>query len=277
LTADSLRKLTQHDTALKHCQPHVTTVELYFQGFIDPNVLMRLEFGVMPGDEDATIIFEWTTQLNSAITSLAAMLQQCPGLRSLKLKTKAEEPELDRLRQGYLMSKPLADLLSLSQLTSLELDTVDSYPMSHEDVHLCRSINSLLPSLKRLRCRMDSICESLLDLREHDTLLDIEEVILNLSVADGSPTWMGRTLPSRCHHVPDESDWQVTEDILAQATILCHRLRNPRIVRIIAHERRTYDLYAFDAITGDRIYLLSHAMWDVDATVVRKQRPMVLN
>ncbi|KAI3337193.1 hypothetical protein HD806DRAFT_528767 [Xylariaceae sp. AK1471] len=138
---------------------------------------------------------------------MASMLQQCPGPQYLKPKAGAECPELGLLRLGYLMVKPLANLLSVCHLTSVESDTAGSYPLSQvgdPSIHLRCAVNSLLQSLRRLHCRMDSICESLLELPTHDMPLNLEEVIVNSSLSELSDTIMSYHYPNRCQSIPGQ-------------------------------------------------------------------------
>ncbi|KAK3946082.1 hypothetical protein QBC46DRAFT_370781 [Diplogelasinospora grovesii] len=276
LTASSLIRFTEDEAVLMRSQPHITTIKLSFEGFEeDPRPLTQTDRrGIMPCDTDVDAVNEWTAQLNSSLANLAAMLQQCPGLRCLKLKAGPERPELGLLRRGYLMVKPLADLLSVCHLTSLEFDTAGCcYPLSHQagdsSIHLCCSINSLLPSLRRLRCRMNSICESLLEPpTTHDKPLDLEEVIVNLSLSELSDTVTSYRYPDRCQSVPGETFLQLKEAIESQATRLACELRNPRMVRVISHKLPSLGIYAFDAVAGQRIRLETNTQWDADGVVV---------
>ena len=61
-----------------------------------------------------------------------------------------------------LIAQPLVRILSADYLTHLDIDTI-LQAQSHVSrfVQLCRSVNSLLLSLRRLRYRMGTLCEKL--------------------------------------------------------------------------------------------------------------------
>lgn len=270
LTATSLEMFTRDEAVVGRSQPHIVTLELFLEGYEDQRPLLPSNRrGIQPDDTDA--VDEWTANLNSSLAKLAVMLQRCPGMRCLKLKAGPERPGLGLRRQGYLMVKPLDDLLSLRHLTTLHFDTAGSYPQSQacdSGIHLCRSINALLRSLRRLHCRMDSICESLLEPPPHDTPLNLEEVIINLSLSGLSDTITSYRYPNRCQPTPSESFLQLKEAIESQATTLSRQLRNPRMVRIISHELPSLGISAFDAMTGQRARLEAGIEWDADGEVV---------
>lgn len=268
-TARSLRRFTENEAVLKQSPPYIVTIELSL-GVGDETSLSlptddQRETSGNVGDIDAS-----PAQLDSSLSKLAAMLPGCPGIRFLSIRARGQSSALRLDRLGYLKAATLADLLSLQHLTSLELDTAGCHlePAPNGDVHLCRSINSLLPSLRRLRCRMEEICESLLEPPPSDTPL--EEVIINLSISQLSDTITSYRYPNRCQTVARDFP-QLKLALETQAATLAARLRNPRTLRIISHEFPSLDIYAFDAIKGRRIRLDNNVEWDADGELVDEE------
>ncbi|KAK4150087.1 hypothetical protein C8A00DRAFT_46440 [Chaetomidium leptoderma] len=265
-TARSLGRFTENEAVLKRSPPYIVTIELSL-GFGDessqslPTDDLR-ETSSNVGDIDAS-----PAQLDSSLAKLAAMLPRCPGIRSLSIRARGQSSALRLDRLAYLNAAPLAGLLSLPHLTSLELDTAGCHLKSppNSNVHLCRSINSLLPSLRRLRCRMEELCESLLERPPSDTAL--EEVIINLSISQLSDTITSYRYPNRCQTVSQDFS-QLKLALETRAATLAAWLRNPRTLRIISHELPSLDVYAFDAITGRRIRLENNVEWDADGELV---------
>jgi hypothetical protein len=169
---------------------------------------------------------------------MAAQFKQCPKVRHLRVKAEPERNGLSLLRismgQGYLLPKPMDYFLSLRHLTSLEFDIAGSFPQGPTDngsVHFCASINLLLPSVRRLHCRMNTVCEALLELPKNDEPLQLEEIIVNLSLSELSSTSTSCRFPARCQPVPGEPFAQLKQPIERQASALALGLDSPRIVR----------------------------------------------
>jgi hypothetical protein len=191
-TPQSLRRFIDDDAVLARSQPYVTTIQLYLGGHGVLNHSQPPLTGepVPVSDDD-----EWAAELNSSLVKLVATLRRCPALRSLELKSRA----LDIQRRQYLTAQPLADLLSVRHLTSLVFDTASCHLNSPDGTHLCRSINTLLPSLRRPHCRMDMVCEALLELPPGDAPLALEEIIVNLSISQLSDTYTSYRHARPCH------------------------------------------------------------------------------
>ncbi|KAI8629335.1 hypothetical protein F5Y19DRAFT_432287 [Xylariaceae sp. FL1651] len=275
LTTRSLVRFTKDEAVLLRSHPFITTVQLSFYGFNDPKPLTQIAHHAKdPDDTDGITIYERILQLNSSLATLATMLHRCPCLRDLKIKAGPGDPqylEHNLGRRGYLLAKPLASLLSVHHLTSLELDTAGSYPLSDagdSGTHLCCSIGSLLPSLRRLRCRMDIICDALLKPAIQDTPLNLEELIINLSLSELSDSVTSYRYPRRCGSASVESTLQLRATIESQATKLSRQLSSPRMVRIISHELPSFAIYGFDALTGQRVRLKPGMQWDADGELV---------
>ena len=264
LTASSVRELVNNDRLFQRCRPYIVTAELFLNGIPEWRTSKRHEI-------ELDTVYKLTCELNMSLVLLAGKLQQTPSLRYLKLKAGPENPALGLPRRGYLDVTPLAGLLFIRHLTSLEFDTAGSYPrsrMGDPNTHLCSFINSLLPSLQRLRCRMDNVCERLLDPPISKTKLRLEDLIINLSLSELSETVTSYRYPKRCHYVPDGDFLRLKERIEKQATALVCRLENPRFVRVLSHEFPSLKMTCFDAITGGRMWLKDSSCWDADGIVI---------
>lgn len=272
LTPGAITRLAGEEIAtLVRIQPYVKTAALVFEGRSPSGE--NVENAALNGDASSTL--EWSARLNTALTTVAAQLKQCPKLRHLRVKAEPECNDLSLLRismgQGYLMPKPVDDFLSLRHLTSLEFDIAGSFPQGPTDngsVHFCASINLLLPSLRRLHCRMNAVCETLLERPKNDSPLQLEEIIVNLSLSELSSTSTSCRFPKRCQPVPGESFTQLRQSIERQASTLALGLDSPRIVRVITHRIPSLSIEAFDAITGQRLGLENNMQWDADGEVV---------
>jgi hypothetical protein len=227
LTTSSLKKATDGELVLARIQPYIVGLSLHLEG---RDVISRLwPGGCVPADS-----LEFAEQVEASLTKLAAVLQQCEGVRSLAVTTRGLQ------RSGLVITQPLADLFSVRHLTSLEVDTVGwnlRWGLSF-GAHLCRSINAALPSLRRLRCRMDSMCEALLEPPPGDAPIPLDDVIVNLSLAELPETVAVTTYRyvGRCRSISRDDLLQLKEAMEAQATALSLRLGRPRRVRVISHE-----------------------------------------
>lgn len=112
---------------------------------------------------------------------------------------------------------------------------------------------------------MEEICESLLERPPRDMAL--EEVIINLSISQLSDTITSYRYPSRCQTVARDFP-QLKLAMETRVASLAAWLRNPRTLRIISHELPSLDVYAFDAITGRRIWLENNVEWDAGGELV---------
>jgi hypothetical protein len=252
-TTRSLERFTKDETVLMGSQPYVATVKLYLAAFND--VLPCPQTDDHPEHE---LIYKWTDQLNSSLEKLAAALQRCPHMWSLSVV--AREPL-------HSMGNAMVALLSVN-LTSLDFDTASSdhssYGPREDDVDLCRCINALLPTLRRLRCRMDCICESLLETPPQDTPLKLEEVIVNLSISGLSDITTGCRFSKRCPSPSSARHDSWKRAIESRATELALRSNNARMFRVISHVLPSLGVVAFDAMTGRRYHLETGAEWDAD-------------
>jgi hypothetical protein len=164
----------------------------------------------------------------------------------------------------------------LSHLTMLDIDTAGtpllvSLP-SWGGVHLCSIINALLPTLRRLRCRMCKVCDALLEPPEGNAWLGLEEVIVNLSLSDtaagGEDTsFTFHRYPMGCWPIEMQIFSQLQSSVERQARRLALRLDSPKMVRVLSHNFPALKTYAYDALTEQRIQLAENAPWDADRDV----------
>lgn len=277
LTATSLNLLLGNVESLKLSLPHITTIKLSFQDYElvppGPGLFTPLD------PEVSEALDEWIAQLNSNVAKLGPVLQLCRGLRSLAVAVGPGTHGRHWPPDGYLDQRPLAGLLALQHLPHLTcLDfRVAGCPSTSAAadarVHFCSSINALLPTLRRLRCQIQHVCERLLDPpASPDTPLRLEEVIINLSLSGLSDMVTSYRHALDCRAARGEpgglSLSELQELVETQAVTLSGQLRSPRMVRVITHRPPSLRLCTFDALTGKRMVLDEGAEWDASGEVV---------
>ncbi|KAK4154791.1 hypothetical protein C8A00DRAFT_32386 [Chaetomidium leptoderma] len=250
----SLPRFLANEEVFGRVQTHLKSVKLSLEGFdADP----RAE---LVDETNADLEEEWIAQTDRHLEALATKLQRCPQLECLTL--------IAPLDVYYLEVGPFAKLLSMRHLTVLDVDMgglcpVNAFPDS--ETHLCRSINSRLPSLRRLRCRMYRICDTILMPPEDGVSLRLKEVIINLARTQHANGCSVR-FPIYICASPPGYPRSTRADIERRATALAARLETPRMVRVIDVVRG--DIHAFDAITGRRMVLAPGAEWDADGKTI---------
>jgi hypothetical protein len=232
------------------------SVRLDLDIFYDELASRRLE----PYKDYDTLEAQWRSEINDRLASLAAALQRCPRLGILSVVAPVG-------REGLALApEPFAGLLSAGNLTSLVLDIAGDHSIrvrEGDEPHLCLHINALLPSLRRLRCRMFWICGSILRPLPNECQSKLEEVIINLTREHCAVDKFGE-FPRHCRATRVGELFSATKTLQTRATELAARLHNPRMVRVIAFEPSSYRSYAFDALTGRRTWLNLKADWDAD-------------
>jgi hypothetical protein len=240
------------------------------------------------------------SEISSRLQVLATMLQRCPRLEHLSVVV---SPEIEALAP-----QPFVDMISARHvhLTSLELHVPALVSFNERGMvasetaipstHLCRNINALLPSLRRLRCRMRHICEGILEPPPDDIPLRLDELIINfarpraqeeppeiINSMVGLPANpnLPRQYSTTCNRFLDPQYRsrptpigppfpETRRAIEARAVALAARLPNPRIIRVIGlqadHETRR--MVAFDAISRRRMFLEPDADWDAEGEVI---------
>ncbi|KAG7285440.1 hypothetical protein NEMBOFW57_010067 [Staphylotrichum longicolle] len=271
-TARSLRQFTHDHALLTQSQPYITTVKIYLEATPRSPAQSRTDQITNPSPSD-----EWS-QTATSLTRLSTTLHRGPALRSLTLRARALD--LPQHRE-YLTATSLCTLLcfppaSVFHLTTLDIDTATSHihqsssPLEDDDgsndgdTHLCHAINTLLvssPSLRRLRCRMESVCPALLappasagaPLHHH-----LEEVIVNLSLAENSETVVSWRHARGCrrrrrrqqhhhHHRSGGAEGDENEKRLGIAQL---RKAMSEAATVFVEK-----VFAFDAVEGRRVEL----------------------
>ncbi|OAQ61140.1 F-box-like domain-containing protein [Pochonia chlamydosporia 170] len=275
LSAGSLQRLalaTNRESVIHSIQDQVITVNLGLDGFENWHSL-KLTPTTETSRVDFTVLSLWTSELNSWLATLANILQNCTKLQILRLEARPErhDPRLGLQRRDYLMASPLASLLSIKYLTCLEIDAAGTNLISENNapsMHICGYINDMLPTLRRLRCRMSSICPQILEAAGKGPLRRLQDVVINLSLSELSVSDTSYRYPSRCVASPGDSFPQLKADMELHAGELVHVMNSPRIVRIVSHTFPGLKMHSFDAITGRQMLLESPAPWDADGEEV---------
>jgi hypothetical protein len=252
VTSRSLARFLADEEAIRRIQPHLRSIDFFLLANVDdPGFVLQISHLVH--SSDGTFRRgqqEWRDGTNASLTRLATALQPCPRLESLKFAVS--------INTYGLASGTIASLISPRHLTSLDLDIGGSNipVVEHpgEGTHLCPLINALLPSLRRLRCRMSFMCGDLLKPVETESPSQLEEVIINLTQI-GNPYAVSRSMincrdPSALTRLPALN--AAFEDL---ATELAGQLPNPRRVRVIMLKMPGRRVYAYDAVTQRRVWL----------------------
>ncbi|KAG5975607.1 hypothetical protein E4U55_007639 [Claviceps digitariae] len=262
---------------LHSIRKYVQTVDLGLDGFEDWHSTLSTSNATESTEIDLQVVHVWTSKLNGYIADLAGILQQCTKLRLLKIEARPERHPLPlRLqRRHYLAASPLAGLVSISsQLTCLEIDTAGTHLMDDKDapkLHLCNKIRTLLPTLRRLRCRMSSVCPTLLDVSAGGRPLALEEVIINLSLSDNRGSDTSYRYPSRCEALPNDNFLRLKADMESCARELVLQMNNSRIFRILSHTFPGMDLHSFDVLAERQMILAPTASWDADGEELKER------
>lgn len=299
LSPDSLSRFVaacSHQTGLiDSIQKHARSVRLVVRGFDYRND--STESAIDNPDSPAVdmgSVDAWTFELNENMETLAGIVQACKALQSLKLDARPEfhapELELELERRHYLLRRPVASLLSVGHLTSLEVDTAGTDLLRERDgsdFHVCEYISNLLPRLRKLRCRLTRICSLVLG-RAHciddengsyiislevaptSPLECLEDVVINMSISDPTGADTSYRYPSRCQDTIYDSFSDLERHMEKTAQDLVLRMSNPRVVRLITHTFPGLELLSFDAMTGRRMKLAPDAPWDADGEEIEE-------
>lgn len=269
LTSRALIGFARNDGMLLRSLPHVVSITLSLQSYGTRGTPASTK--------------TWTARLNAALAKLAAAVPLFPRLQRVTLV--AELPELFAEQvHGFLDTWSVNTLLRgcAAGITSLDLDLTDCYApprlgtfgvYGDPGMHLCSALRGLLPSLQRLRCRMDRLCESLLEPPPPGTLLDIREILIMLRIertetARPLNRWVKKCPPTKhasAYAVPRTMPGEFRpfrQAIEQQATAFCRHLRQPRMVRILSHDLIDGYVPAWDALAERRIRLHPGAAWD---------------
>lgn len=275
-STESLRKfvlMSKKVDFVRSIRNHVITVSVSLDGFEDWHSAQSRLSSTETSSIDLRVVNTWTMQLNGCLTALAGILQQCTRLELLRLEARPErhDPRLGLQRRNYSMALPLVSLVSISHLTCLEIDTSGTHLIGQSNtsrMHLCDNISTMLSTLRRLRCRMSSICPRIFNTPGRSPFLSLEDVVINLSLSEISGSDTSYRYPSRCVCIPGDSFHQLKADMESHARELVHIMNNPRIVRIVSHTFPGLDMHSFDALTEQQMVLASATPWDADGEEV---------
>ncbi|KAG6019184.1 hypothetical protein E4U19_007432 [Claviceps sp. Clav32 group G5] len=262
LRAGSLQSFvlaTKSVDLLHSIRKNVRTVKLVLNGFEDWHSILSASNAAGSTEIDLQVVDTWTSKVNGHVAALAGILQHCTGLRLLKVEARPETHplQLNLQRRDYLAPSPLASLSSLSQLTCLEIDTAGTRLMDDNDapkVHLCSKIRTMLPTLRRLRCRMNSICPTIFDVSAGSLPLALEDFIA----------------------LPGDNFPRLKTDMESCVRKLVPLMKNPRIVRVLSHTFPGMKLHSLDVLTGRRMEIEPNAPWDADEEETVLDEPTVL-
>jgi hypothetical protein len=203
-------------------------------------------------DEYWNLLKAKVADIHKAFSGLTETLKGSIALRSFSISAHAETLYFAPSSfMPFVHTPSLASFLSLSHITSLELDIGylpnDAREGEDSQVHICTVINSLLPRLKRLHYRMATICEQLLQLPPGDSLLDLEELIISLGLGDGHKGPSRAVVASHCK-TPVVGLLQIY--IRSRVKHIVPRLRNPKVVGVISYQELSFHKFYFNALTG---------------------------
>ena len=267
---------------LPSIKDHVELLDLDLKGVEDwdsdpdPDIL---RWDSMKGHE---IRDDWAIVLNLNLIYLADNFKEARRLHSFRIKGNPQDPKL--FDRDYLAASTICAFLSLSNLTSLELDLCGTglrqdlcgTKYGREDgepIHLCPNIAALLTTLRRLHVRMPEICPDVLKTKEdtRNNNLHLNEIIINLSLIDvaSAPCAISALHATSCG-TPDRwrGDLEVLPEMEKQVQNLVAQMAAPKIVRIITHTRLAkfplpiYPRKAYDVLTGRTVKLREGAEWD---------------
>jgi len=261
MTLQTLPQFLANDETFGRIRTRVASVNLVLH-FLDKTIRDRANV------DDKSVV-----EANSYLDQLAILLRSSPQLKTLSI--------IAQLDFFGLSTGSIGSLLSACPLTSLHIDIPIHLALwqgrpgyNDHTAHLCSIINSMLPSLRRLSCRMHLICGRLLEPLPDDANgpLKLEELIINFTQPPFSGP--GRRDPRCCNSLL--APFGLTQPVIeAQATALAARLANPRMVRVIGYGPRSAEgIYAYDAITKRRIFLDFDAEWDADGKGVADEELM---
>lgn len=208
---------------------------------------------------------EWKDQMQAGL----------PALRSLKLRSGPEiapSPSRSPIICAFYFGQPILDILSVQNLTSLEFDTAESCLLGgfpEDSPHFCVALNSLMrnsPSLQRLHCRIDMMCERLLEVPDtpgHTNFnRNLSEVVVMLSLVEISRECLVCRHAKPCISAGGLGLTSPRNSLEQQATIFARRMHNPKMVRIIRRALPSLDLLVFNAVNQSRLRLDFFSKWD---------------
>ncbi|OAL50497.1 hypothetical protein IQ07DRAFT_587152 [Pyrenochaeta sp. DS3sAY3a] len=291
VTQKTLRRLLSSryvESSLPLVKDSLETLDLDLKGFEDWNSTSVsphnsqagtvLDVSYWIGAHGRAVLAAWTAKLNNDLSYLATIYKQSRKLRILRIQATGElHPLLWFLeRRDYIFLSTIHAFLSSSSITSLELDLcgtrlVPDESQEHgEGFHTCTSIAALLTTLRHLRLRMHTICADVLKPQQHSTNLRLNEILINLSLINGSPPITSAYHATCCGSSPG-GIVQLIADMEKQAQDLAAQMAAPRMVRILTHTLPNFEFRAFDVLTGKNVALSKGAEWDDDGEAIEDE------
>jgi hypothetical protein len=261
---------------LDSTQRIVRDFRLLLTGFEGWETLLEYGWPASPSQINVAMVNEWVSQFNKSLSEVACIANKCNRMRSLSIHVHPN-PAWPR-RESYISITPLYKLLSMKHLTSLEFDETGYRALDRSsdspDFHLCHAINMLLPTLRRLRCRMWNICEALLRLPPGETTLKMADIIISLTLLDINFNVVSCQYPIRCRHIDGKPIFQLRADIERQMNELIPRLNKPQTARVLSHAIVSNKIVVYDALTRKRMQLASCDPWDSDGEVQAEENAL---
>lgn len=219
---------------------------------------------------------DWIADIDLHLIRLNMVLRGSPKLRSLRIHATSElhPGHLILGRRSYLIFPRIRDLITIENLTSLELDLCGTQLKQGDGFwrgqgnHICPQIAMLLKSLHRLRLRLRCICPEAVRLPQDTSNLRLEEMIINLSIYYESAIIKSVYHASRCEAYIEPFP-ELYADMEREILLLVPKLASPKMVRILSRQGPDKALLAFDAMIDRTVRLSEDAEWDDEGELER--------
>lgn len=278
---------SESKTFLAEALPHIRSLSLLPRGLVLPTDGENT-VSVAATVEIVQLARAWETRLAIALFRLAESLPKFPALRHVSLVAEASE-HVSRHPHGFLSSYSVQMVINsvsyCRNITSLTIDITDCHHGPRIEslgtfadgtptfIDLCCALRRAMPTLRRLRCRIDHVCGNLLRPPPLGQFLDMEELLVML-VLERTDRSAKKTyhLGSRCRY--DDEQWdlppaaEVAEfaDLQRSMVIMMSRLRQqvrrPRMMRVLWHEALGKTVLAWDAVARKCVVLGLEDEWD---------------
>ena len=241
-----------------------------------PGILRIISLAEVPRDEPHRA---WIDALNEDLAQLAAAAQRSRRLGTLRVRSWRARSSEDNLRSDSCPLVPeIKALLSVENLSVLELDLFSGFFERGQSHHICPAIGALLCTLQTLHLRLRTICPDALKPRDPGNKLRLNVVAVNLELKATQPPMGVSVAPSqRCGSAAGGQP-PLRAAMQKQAEALATRMASPKAVRILEYLRRyeppkplSYELRSFDVLTGKTMVLDDDMAWDDDGRIVESE------
>lgn len=205
---------------------------------------------------------EWIARTETSLMDLVPALQECTRLRHLYIRVVVSD--------ALPLEPALSALLSLRHLTSLNLDAAHSGRLGKRgdpDHHFCLVVRTLLPTLRCLKCRLDCICEAILESPKQSggSLLPLQDlrIILGRRIRGKNPKLV---YARHCPSAAGGTRAEIFSVMQRAVTALVPKLKSPRAIRILGFYG---DNFVFDGVKQQFLYLEVGDSWDADRDVIQ--------